>query len=132
METKMLKLTSPYKPLNKAPEQLKLEESNKPLALEKQQDFKTQFMNVRQSYQRTEQQKMQALREQCMNMEAELVKIMVNQMYKTINKTDFIHGGQAEEMFRDMLNEQYAESIVKNTNLGIGESIYRQIMGLYR
>lgn len=133
METTMLKLNSQYKEINKQPEQLKISNDEKQLPVNNNQpDFRTQFKTIRQSYQRTDEQRMLELKEQCVQMENELVKIMVNQMYKTINKTDFIHGGQGEELFREMLNEQYAESLTRNTSLGIADSMFSQITGLYR
>jgi flagellar protein FlgJ len=37
-------------------------------------------------------------------------------------------GGQAEEFYQSMMNEQYAKSIVKNGGLGLSDTVYREML----
>jgi flagellar protein FlgJ len=56
--------------------------------------------------------------------ESMFVKLMLNQMRKTVEKQNMIHGGYAEDIFEDMLYDEYAKNISKNESLGIAEQIY--------
>ncbi len=56
--------------------------------------------------------------------ESMFVKLMLNQMRKTVEKQNMIHGGYAEDIFEDMLYDEYAKEISKNESLGIAEQIY--------
>ncbi|MCB1176328.1 MAG: rod-binding protein [Leptospiraceae bacterium] len=59
--------------------------------------------------------------------ESMFVKIMLNQMKKSINKQGFIHGGYAEEVFEDMLYDEYSKDISKNSSLGLAEQMYQSL-----
>jgi len=37
-------------------------------------------------------------------------------------------GGQGEEVFQDVLNEQIAEQIAKSGGIGLSDSVYREIL----
>jgi peptidoglycan hydrolase FlgJ len=69
----------------------------------------------------------QKLREVCEDFEAIFVKQMLNAMKSTINKTGLNDGGFAEEIYDDMLYDEYAAKISKNAGLGIADSLYRQL-----
>ncbi len=56
--------------------------------------------------------------------ESIFVKLMLNQMKKNIDKQPFLHGGYAEEVFEDMLYDEYSKEISKNARLGLAEQIY--------
>jgi len=56
--------------------------------------------------------------------ESIFVKMMLNQMKKSVEKTGLIHGGYAEDIFEDMLYDEYAKNISKSSAIGIGEEIY--------
>jgi len=56
--------------------------------------------------------------------ESMFVKLMLNQMRKSVEKNNMISGGYAEEIFEDMLYDEYAKNISKNESLGIAEQIY--------
>jgi peptidoglycan hydrolase FlgJ len=59
--------------------------------------------------------------------ESMFVKIMLNQMKKTVEKQNLMHGGYAEEIFEDMLYDEYAKEISKNESIGIAEQIYNSL-----
>ena len=52
---------------------------------------------------------------------------MLSQMKKSVEKSGMIDGGHAEEIFEDMLYDEYAKNISKNESLGIAEEIYKSL-----
>ena len=65
----------------------------------------------------------------CMDFEALFLKQMLNSMRKTINRTDFMNGGFAEEIYEDMLYDKYAEKMAKSAGFGIADTLYLQLAG---
>lgn len=59
--------------------------------------------------------------------ESIFVKMMLSQMKKSVQKSGMIEGGYAEEIFEDMLYDEYAKKISQNESLGIAEEIYRTL-----
>ncbi len=67
------------------------------------------------------------LRDACVEMESLLVGKMLKEMRKTVHKSGWINGGFAEEIFEDMLYDEYALSLSKNSNLGLADMLYTQL-----
>jgi Rod binding domain-containing protein len=67
------------------------------------------------------------LKDTCMEMESLFVKQMLSVMRKTVPKTGLIDGGQAEKIFTDMLDDQYAMSISKQRPFGLADALYGQL-----
>ena len=63
----------------------------------------------------------------CEDFEAIFIKQMLNAMKKTINKSDFLHGGMAEDFFEDMLYDKYAEKMAETGNFGLARVLYDQL-----
>ncbi len=63
----------------------------------------------------------------CEEFEAIFIKQMLNAMKKTINKSDFLHGGMAEDFFEDMLYDKYAENMAKSGDFGLARILYNQL-----
>jgi flagellar protein FlgJ len=59
--------------------------------------------------------------------ESIFVKMMLSQMKKSVEKSGLIDGGHAEEIFDDMLYDEYAKKISKTESLGIAEEIYKSL-----
>ncbi|MCB1159300.1 MAG: rod-binding protein [Leptospiraceae bacterium] len=59
--------------------------------------------------------------------ESIFVKMMLSQMKKSVNKSGLISGGHAEEIFEDMLYDEYAKKISQSENLGLAEQIYTSL-----
>lgn len=64
----------------------------------------------------------------------EFESIFINQMLKTmrssINKSDFIDGGSAEEMYTGMLDEEMARQIAFAQNSGLSKALEDQLWGV--
>jgi Rod binding domain-containing protein len=50
----------------------------------------------------------------------------------TVHKGEMLHGGQAEEIFEDMLYDQYALEMSKNANMGMAKMLYDQLSTIRR
>ncbi|MBN2435277.1 MAG: rod-binding protein [Spirochaetes bacterium] len=69
----------------------------------------------------------QKLWDSCIEFESIFVKQMFNEMRKTVHKGEILNGGHAEEIFEDLLYDEYAKSVSKNSNLGIAKMLYSQL-----
>ncbi len=66
----------------------------------------------------------------CLEMESIFVGRMLKEMRNTLEpESRLIHGGQAEEIFTDMLYDQYALTLSRTSNLGIARLMYRELSG---
>ena len=67
------------------------------------------------------------LRDSCVEMESIFVGKMLKEMRKTVHKSDWLHGGYAEEIFEDMLYDEYALNISRNSKLGLADMLYKEM-----
>ena len=67
------------------------------------------------------------LYEACQQFEAILIKQMLNSMRKTIQKTGLVDGGMAEEIFEDMLYDEYALKMARSAGFGLSDTLYREL-----
>ena len=63
----------------------------------------------------------------CQDFEAIFIKQMLKSMKNTVNKTGLVEGGFAEEIYDDMLYDEYASKMAKTAGFGITESLYKQL-----
>ncbi|MBN1525152.1 MAG: rod-binding protein [Spirochaetales bacterium] len=68
------------------------------------------------------------LYEVCVEFESIFIKQMLSTMKKTVHKNEMLHGGQAEEIFEDMLYDEYSKSMAKNANFGLADMVYRDLI----
>ncbi len=65
---------------------------------------------------------------QCQEFESIFVKMMLKEMRKTVDKTDsLISGGFAEDIYRDMLDDEYSKTMAKTAHFGLADLLYRQL-----
>ena len=67
------------------------------------------------------------LMDACVEMESLFVAKMLKEMRKTVHKGEMLHGGFAEEIFEDMLYDEYALSLSKNSSIGLAKMVYDQL-----
>ncbi|MGM0607064.1 MAG: rod-binding protein [Candidatus Muiribacteriota bacterium] len=67
------------------------------------------------------------LKETCNEFEAIFAQQMLKAMRETVNKTGFVDGGNAEEIFQSMLDEEYANKMSKEGDLGLSEMLFEQL-----
>lgn len=71
----------------------------------------------------------EALKKAACDFEAVFVRQLLEIMDSTVQKSELMHGGQAEGIFKSMLNEEVAKEIASNpaTSFGLAEQIYKQM-----
>ena len=69
------------------------------------------------------------LYEQCVELETFLVKTLIGSMRNTIQKSGLIEEGFAGKMYEDMLYDEYAKDLAKNSNFGMAEMAYLELTG---
>jgi len=65
-----------------------------------------------------------SLQEAADGFEKIFVHKMIKVMRESTEKTGILNGGRGEEIFQDMLDEQYANLITKTNALGLSKMIY--------
>jgi len=63
----------------------------------------------------------------CVEAESLFVAKMIKEMKKTVPKNEWLHGGHAEEIFEDMLYDQYALNMSKNADFGMAKLLYDEM-----
>jgi len=63
----------------------------------------------------------------CVEAESLFVNKMLKEMRKSVDKGEWLHGGFAEEIFEDMLYDEYSLQISKNSNLGMAKMLYNEL-----
>jgi len=67
------------------------------------------------------------LKEATIDFETLFIKQMLNSMKKTVNKSGLLDGGMGQEIFEDMLYDEYAKKIANTANLGISDMMFQQL-----
>jgi len=70
------------------------------------------------------QKEMDELKNACDSFEEIFVHKMIQVMRQSSEKSGLIDGGRGEEIFQDMLDENYAKMITKNNALGLSRMIF--------
>lgn len=69
------------------------------------------------------------LYEQCQALESFLIKNLLDGMRKTIMKSDLMDAGFAGDMYEDMLYDQYATNMAKDSSFGMADLAYLELTG---
>ena len=66
--------------------------------------------------------------EQCREFESIFVKMMLKEMRNSVDKSDsLLSGGWAEDIYSDMLDDEYSKSMAKNAGFGLADQLYKQL-----
>ena len=72
----------------------------------------------------SKKQELKKLKEACSEFESIFMHQMLKEMRKTVDpKNSLVYGGQAEEIFSDMLDQERA----KEMKIGLGDMMFRQL-----
>lgn len=63
----------------------------------------------------------------CVEAESLFVGKMLKEMKKTVPKNEWLHGGQAEDIFEDMLYDEYSLKMSKNYSFGMAKLLYNEM-----
>ncbi|MGE5633129.1 MAG: rod-binding protein [Caulobacteraceae bacterium] len=67
------------------------------------------------------------LKKACSDLESIFLNMMFKQMRSTIQKSDLLEDDSSEEMYEDMLYENYANEISKGKGVGLADMLYKQL-----
>lgn len=67
------------------------------------------------------------VKQACSDFEAIFIKQMLDSMRNTVEKTSLLGGGMAEEIFEDMIYDEYAKKMSRTGDFGIKDMLYRQL-----
>ncbi|GAB1431800.1 hypothetical protein MASR2M29_04250 [Spirochaetota bacterium] len=68
------------------------------------------------------------LYEQCREFESIFINMMLKEMRSTVQKTGLIDGGQAEDIFSDLLYDEYAKDMAKMSGFGLADAVYLELV----
>ena len=68
-----------------------------------------------------------ALRSACAEFESYFLYIMMKEMRKTVDRKDSLLYSQTEDMFQQLLDEEYGKSLAKAGGIGLADMMYRQL-----
>ena len=68
------------------------------------------------------------LRQAARDFESVFMEIVLRSMRKTVPKSELMNGGNAEDIYRSMLDSEYAKSYSQGGNSGLAESIERELL----
>jgi len=63
----------------------------------------------------------------CLDFESIFIKQMLNVMRKSVQKQGLLDGGLSEDIFEDMLYDEYAKKMAETAQFGLAETMYLQI-----
>lgn len=97
-----------------------------------QQNKLNNLNNLKNSIQTGKDTKDDSLKKASADFEAVFVKQLLEIMDSTVQKGEFMHGGQAEGTFKSMMNDELAKNISSNphSTFGLAEQIYKQMKDL--
>jgi len=95
-------------------------------------NLKTDYVNFLKPVKNIDPKKIsedeKALKEATEEFEAIFIKMMLDSADKTIDrKSSLFYGGNSEEIFRGMLNEENAKSASKSGDFGLAKLMYEQL-----
>ena len=67
------------------------------------------------------------IKQACSDFEAIFIKQMLDAMRKRVDKTSLLGGGMAEEIFEDMIYDEYAKKMSNTGDFGLKAMLYRQL-----
>ncbi|URA09156.1 rod-binding protein [Thermospira aquatica] len=68
------------------------------------------------------------MREVAAEFESLFVQELFKSMRRTIPKSDYLNGGLRQDIFEDMLYQEYARKISHSGGLGLGDMVYRYLL----
>lgn len=68
------------------------------------------------------------VRKTAQDFEAVFLSQMMKPMFEGIKADDTFGGGQAEDMYRSLMVEEYGKSIAKSGGIGIADSVMREML----
>ncbi len=99
------------------------------LNLSKYQSESNKFNAIKDGLSGANNQGNDKLKEASQNFEAVFINQLLQVMDKTIQRSEFMHGGQGEKIFREMFYSEIANDMASKpgSSFGLGKQIYDQL-----
>ena len=72
------------------------------------------------------------LRAAAQELETYFLHMLIREMRKTIPPNPILHGGKAEEIYQDFLDEEMAGGLSRSNQLGLADSIYKSLQNVLK
>ena len=72
-------------------------------------------------------QRNQEIKDASVQLEALLLKMMYNEMWKTVPKNELFGNSNAMDIYRDMYNEELTKKAAEGGGIGLADYIYKQL-----
>ena len=72
-------------------------------------------------------QRNKEIKEASVQLEALLLKMLYNEMWKTVPKNELFGSSNAMDIYRDMYNEEITKKAAEGGGIGLGDYIYKQL-----
>lgn len=69
----------------------------------------------------------QQIREACAEFEALFINMMLKELRTTVNKSGFMDGGNAEELYTGLMDNQISQDLAAKGGIGLAAMLYRQM-----
>lgn len=70
------------------------------------------------------------MRQAAEDFEAVFLTQMIKPMFDTLPTDTMFGGGQAENVYRGLMVEEFGKSVARNGGIGIADSVYRELLKL--
>lgn len=70
-----------------------------------------------------------ALKKACAQFEGLIMHQLLKGMRRTVSESNLLHGGPGEKIWKDMFDQVLAEEAGQSGSLGLGDLLYRQLLG---
>jgi|Deesub1362A_J573_1020465.scaffolds.fasta_scaffold03109_3 flagellar protein FlgJ len=74
-----------------------------------------------------QEQRQAELKRACQMFEAQFLKMLWKEMRRTVDKSGLLHGGLAEELWTDMLDQAVSDASARRESLGVARLLYQQL-----
>lgn len=88
---------------------------------------KLKQVNLQNNEKKNKETEKKKLKELSQEFESIFIHQMIKTMRATVGKSNLYHGGMAENIYQDMLDQEYAKSMSQQKNFGIAEIVYAQL-----
>jgi peptidoglycan hydrolase FlgJ len=111
-------------PLNQATSTLRLPQAKSPL---KPLGERVEGLSGSDPATATPLKEQARLKKACQDFESIFLNYMLSKMRESVPKDDLMGGGNAENIYRGMLDEELSKQIAAGGGMGLGNMLYRQL-----
>jgi len=73
------------------------------------------------------EEKKETLKKLCQDMESIFMYQMIKVMRKSVPESEFVEKGPGEKIFKEMLDEKYAQKMASASTTGLADMLYRSL-----